>query len=152
MQNFMRRVRLCYWISNKIVTNQGITVNIGNIQIHNHAFWISSVVTWRRTKMYKGSNTHFRSSISRTPPNSDRVNVHFGVWGYSKTQWMLFWASYRTAHLTYKYWTDCTVLIYCTVLTVITQKLTLHVQLHNRRETAKLMSSEVKCRRFFEII
>ena len=29
----------------KIVTNQGITVNIGNIQIHNNAFWISPVVT-----------------------------------------------------------------------------------------------------------
>ena len=38
-----------------------------------------------------------------------------------------------TAHLLYKYCTNCTVCNW-TVLTVITQKLLLHVQLHNRRE------------------
>jgi len=46
---FMRSVRWYYWILNKIVTSQGITVNIRNIQIHNNAFSISPVVTWRRT-------------------------------------------------------------------------------------------------------
>ena len=56
-----------------------------------------------------------------------------------------------TAHLLYKYCTNCTVCNW-TVLTVITQMLLLHVQLHNRRETAKLMSSDVDCRLLFEII
>ena len=39
-----------------------------------------------------------------------------------------------------------------TVLTVIRQKLLLDVQLVNRRETAKLISSELKCSRLFEFI
>ena len=49
---------------------------------------------------------------------------------YRETEWLLCWASYCTAHLLYKCCTDCT---FCnwTVLTVITQKLLLHVQLHN---------------------
>ena len=42
----------------------------------------------------------------------------------------LFWAFYRTAHLLYKYCTNCTVCRW-TVLTVITHKLPLHVQLQN---------------------
>jgi len=40
-----------------------------------------------------------------------------------------------------------------TLLTVITQtSCYVHVQLHNSGETAKLMSSELECRRFFQII
>jgi hypothetical protein len=42
---FMGSVRRCYWILNKVVSSQGIIVNIRNIQIHNNAFSISSVVT-----------------------------------------------------------------------------------------------------------
>jgi hypothetical protein len=57
---------------------------------------------------------------------------------------------YSTAHSLYKYCTNCTVHNW-TPLTVITQKLLLHVQLFNRRETAKLISPEVQCRRLFEI-
>jgi len=41
---FMRSVRWCYWVFNKIVRRQGITVYIRNIQIHNNAFSISPVV------------------------------------------------------------------------------------------------------------
>ena len=58
--------------------------------------------------------------------------------------------SYRTAHLLCKYCTNCT-LCNWTVLTVITQKLLLHVQLHNSTETVQLMSPEVQCRRLFDI-
>ena len=49
---------------------------------------------------------------------------------YRETQWMSYWAFYCTAHLLYKYCTNCTVCNW-TVLTVITQKVPLHVQLHN---------------------
>ena len=42
---YMRSVRWFYWILNKIVSSQEITVNIRNIQIHNNAFSISPVVT-----------------------------------------------------------------------------------------------------------
>jgi len=38
------------------------------------------------------------------------------------------------------------------VLTVITQKLPLHVQLHNNTQTVKLKSSELQRSRLFEII
>jgi hypothetical protein len=48
------------------------------------------------------------------------------------------------------YCTNCTVWNW-TVLTVITQKLPLHVQLHNSTETVQLMSSEVECSRLFDI-
>jgi hypothetical protein len=37
-------------------------------------------------------------------------------------------------------------------LTVITQKLLLHVQLHNSIETVKLMSSETQCSQLFAIV
>ena len=53
-----------------------------------------------------------------------------------------------TAHVLYKYCTFCN----WTVLTVITHKLPLHVQLHNKRATAKVMSSELRCKRLFEMI
>ena len=55
-----------------------------------------------------------------------------------------------TAHLLYKHCTNCTVCNWI-ILTVITQKLLLHVQLHNSTETVQLMSSEVECRRLFDI-
>jgi len=56
-----------------------------------------------------------------------------------------------TAHLLYKYCTNSTFYNW-TVLTVITHKLPLHVQLHNKRATAKVMSSELRCKRLFEMI
>jgi len=58
---------------------------------------------------------------------------------------------YCRAHLVYKYCTNCTVCNW-TVLTVITQKLPLHTQLHNNTQTVKLKSSELQRRRLFEII
>ena len=56
-----------------------------------------------------------------------------------------------TAHLLYKYCTNCTVCNW-TVLTVITQKLPLYVQLHNSTQTLQLMSSDVQCSRLISII
>ena len=53
---------------------------------------------------------------------------------HTETQCLSCSASYRTAHLLHKYCTNCTVCNW-TVLTVITQKLLLHVQLHNSTQT-----------------
>jgi hypothetical protein len=53
-----------------------------------------------------------------------------------------------TAHLLYKYCTNCTVCNW-TVLTVITQKLLVHVQLHNSTQTLQMMSSKLQCSRLF---
>jgi hypothetical protein len=60
-------------------------------------------------------------------------------------------AQHNTTHLLYKYCTNCTVCNW-TVLTVITHKLLLHVQLHNRIETVQLMSSEALCCRLLDNI
>jgi hypothetical protein len=54
---------------------------------------------------------------------------------------------HSTFTVLYKYSTVCN----GTVLTVITQELPPHVQLHNRRESVEMMSSEVDCRLLFDI-
>jgi hypothetical protein len=51
----------------------------------------------------------------------------------------------------YKYCTNCTVYNW-TVLTIITHKLLLHVQLHNSTQTANLISSQVECSQLFVIV
>jgi len=58
---FMRNVRWCYWIVNTIVTGQGITVNIRNMEIYNNAFSISPVVIrrWTDKNVQRNQNTHF---------------------------------------------------------------------------------------------
>jgi hypothetical protein len=66
-----------------------------------------------------------------------------GVWWYRETEWLSCCASYCTSHLLYKYCTNCTVYNW-TVLTVITHKLLLHVQLHNNPQTPQLISSAVQ--------
>ena len=67
-----------------------------------------------------------------------------GVWGYWKTQWMLFWASYGTAHLAYKYWTNCTVLIYCTYSNYTEAALTCSAGQQERNCQADIFWSEVQ--------
>jgi len=70
---------------------------------------------------------------------------------HKETQCLSSSASYCTAHLLYKYCTNCTNWNW-RVLTVITQKLLLPDQLPNRRETVKLISSELECSWWFEIV
>jgi hypothetical protein len=48
---------------------------------------------------------------------------------YREREWVLFWVCYCTAHLLYKYWTNCTLYNWNT-LTIITQKLPLRIQLN----------------------
>ena len=75
---FMRSVRWCYWILNKIDTSQGITVNIRNIQNHKNAFSIYPVFTQRRTdrNVYRNQKTYFCNCHPELPQTCDRVNVY----------------------------------------------------------------------------
>ena len=118
MQNFMWKIGLCYEISNKMFTCQGIKVNIGNIQIHNNAFWIFTAVTWRQTdgwtEMYKGNKILIFLAFFPNSPKQRQSECIFWCLGLLNDGVNVFWASYGTAHLAYKYWTNCTVLIYCT--------------------------------------
>ena len=94
-------------------------------------------VTRRRTdrKEWRNQKTHFCSFLALTPPNSHTVNGYccrlLLTEGHSK-----YYVGRLTVHLLYKYCTNCTACNW-TVLTAITQKLLLHVQLHNN--TAHLL-------------
>jgi hypothetical protein len=63
---------------------------------------------------------------------------------HKETECLSISVSNRTAHLLYRYCTNCTTR-HLSVLTVITQKLLLPDQLHNRRENVKPISSGVEC-------
>ena len=59
-----------------------------------------------------------------------RVQLNCTDSNYRDTNWLLFSSGYSTKYFLHKYCTKCTVCNW-TVLTVITQNLLLHVQLHN---------------------
>jgi hypothetical protein len=84
-------------------------------------------------KIRKEWKTHFCSCCSRTHPNSHTADV-YGC-AHRDTVPVIFSALSHST-LLYKYCTNCTVCNW-TVLTVITQKLPLNVQLHN--STAHLL-------------
>jgi len=67
---------------------------------------------------------------------------------HKETQCLSCSASYCSTHLLYKYCTVCN----WTVLTVITQKLLLHVQPHKRTERVQLLSSAMQCGVLFDIV
>jgi hypothetical protein len=90
-----------------------------------------------RTEIYKITTRHNFVTFYPELPQTETEWMYFvGVWCYRETDWLLSWACYFRAYWVYKYCTNCTVGKW-TVLTVITQKLLLHVQLHN--STAHLL-------------
>jgi Pyruvate/2-oxoacid:ferredoxin oxidoreductase delta subunit len=114
-----------------------IVANTGNIQFHENLFSISLVVTIRHRERKEKKNKYIIYLIF-----NPEITQMVAQWMYiaadycPQTQWLSYWASYFTALLLYKYCTNCT---FCnwTVLTLFTQKLLLHVQLHN--STAHLL-------------
>ena len=124
------------------------------MKLCENIYSISRGVTRRRThrKEWGNQKTHFCSFLALSPPNSHTVTAYcYRLLLTEKQSECYVQLHNSTAHLLYKYCTNCTV-CYWTVLTVITQKLLLHVQLHNRTDTVNLMSSEVDCSSFFVCI
>ena len=66
-------------------------------------------------------------SIAKSLKQSPSQCILLPIAAHKETQWLSCSACYRTAHLPYKYCTNCTVCNW-TVFTVITQKLLLHIQ------------------------
>ena len=102
--------------------------------------------SWRNK--WRNQQTHLCNFISRTNPYSHTVNVYCFWLLLTERQGECYVKSLTAQRI---YCTNCTVCNW-TVLTVITHKLLLHVQLHNRRETVKLMCSEEDCSRLFNTL
>ena len=81
------------------------------VKCHGNVFGTCRVFKTRRTdrKVGKEYRTHFHSSLSRTYQNSYTVNVYCCRLLLTETQCLSCSASYCTAHLLYKYCTNCTV-------------------------------------------
>jgi len=117
-----------------------IIANIKTIILLDNDLGSSPVLKCWRTdkKEWRNQKTNFYSCLSRTLPNSHTVKVY--------CCWLLLTERQSDCYvecvtvwnyiLLYKYCTNCTVCNW-TVLTVITHKLLLHVQLHN--STAHLL-------------
>jgi len=128
----------CYRL-NKIEMSRGILTKIRNIIIHENVFFIFRVVKWRQTdrREWRKRKTHLCNVFPETHPKSYTVNIYcLPIAAHTQTQCLWCSACYSTAHLLYKYCTNCTICNW-TGLTIITQKLLLHVQLHN--STAHLL-------------
>jgi len=127
----------------------GTLAKTSNIQFHANSFNISRVVTFRRAeRKEKRTIYHLLSYNSRPHRNSRTINVYSCRLLLTNRH-----SDYHIhrADLLHKYCSNCTVCNW-TVLTVITQKLPLHFQLHNSTETVELMSSDMQCTRLFDII
>ena len=88
----------------------------------------------RRTEGNEGTKRRIFVAFFIEIPQTDAESMYNAA--HKETQCLSCLASYCTAHLLYKYCTSCPVCDW-TVLTVITPKLLLHVQLHN--STAHLL-------------
>jgi hypothetical protein len=109
-----------------------------NIEFHENLLLISPVVKFRRTdrkeKITKIFFLQMFNSLLKQKPHSKSIILPISA--HIQTERLSYSASSCTAHLLYKCCTNCRVCNW-TVLTVITQKLPLHVQLHN--STAHLL-------------
>jgi len=107
---------------------------------------------YSKTHVLKGRNEpkyYLHSCLPRATPKQLHTEcIMLLIAAHKEAQCLSCSASYSTAHLLYKYCTNCTVCNW-TVLTVITHKLLLHVQLQNSAQAAQLISSEVQCSRLF---
>ena len=86
-------------------------------------------------EMNKGTQRQFCSFLSRIPPNSHTVKVYYCRLLLTKRHSACHVQRLTAQHI---YCTNCTVCNWI-VLTVITQKLLLHVQLHNSTETVQVV-------------